>query len=520
MSNLEFTKEQLDQENLRRDKEKTDKLQEDFSPYAKDGFWKFCQYMAPEFYTDAKTPLKELCAVFQRVTLGELKKVLISFFPRGGKSRTTGLWIIWDLGYNPEGSFMRNCYNDTLAADLSKSTMDSLASDAYALVFPNVKLDNASRAKMNWQLAGTSITTYFGAGMNGTITGKGCNRAAIFDDPIKNPEEAMSEAYLEKIDTFIEYALTTRVEANSNCAEIIISTRWCDGDPIGLRENDPDWHKFIFPVLGEDEKSVCEEMFSTDKAIKVRDGWIKKARKWMWDALYMCIPSDASFAKLSLDTLKRFSMKDLEGKTPDEILAWCDYANKGSDNLSSPFCYRFGNKKFIVGAVFSNEDSIKLEKPLIEKIVRFKPEEFTFESQAGGIEFGTNLQRNYELIFDALNLDIDFATATTNKEIRIMLRLGEIKEDCYFLVDEEQDEHYKRFMTNLTGYGKYKNSKDDAADSMAGLLSMMSEVGDVEVECISSNNILDIKNPRVFTEPNIETEDESDDSEDSDVMIF
>jgi hypothetical protein len=91
--------------------------------------------------------------------------------------------------------------------------------------------------------------------------------------------------------------------------------------------------------------------------------------------------------------------------------------------------------------------------------------------------------------------------------------LGEIKNDCYFLVDEEQDENYRRFFNSLTAYGKYKYGKDDAPDSLATLLSVMGDICDVNVEYIGGNSeILD--NEYDYSDNG--TEDEDDD----DVTVF
>jgi hypothetical protein len=213
-------------------------------------------------------------------------------------------------------------------------------------------------------------------------------------------------------------------------------------------------------------------------------------------------------------------MKDLEGIVPDEIIGWCDYANKGTDNLSSPFAYVINGKKYIIGAVFSDEDSKQLEIPLLKKLVYFKPTEFVIESNQGGTEFADNFAEKYGNIFSAFGLEIETRSSSINKEIRILLRIGEMKSDCYFLIDEEQDEHYRAFMMNLVSYGRYKYTKDDAIDSMAGLLSMTSDIFDVDVNYLeneqsleySYNKILDIKRDNNF---NV-YESESDDS----VMIF
>jgi hypothetical protein len=514
MVDVEFTKEEFELEKQRRRRQKCDEKQLEFSPHSELGLWKFCQYLYPDFYTDDKKPLIELTEILRKVTLGELRKVLISFFPRAGKSRTTSIWIPWWLGYDPEGSFMRNCYNDNLAMDLSKAVLDIINLEQYAEVFPTVKTDPRASSKMAWQLDGTTITTYFGAGIKGTITGRGCNRAAILDDPIKDPEEALSETYLEKLDLFIETVHNTRINTTSGCAEIIIQTRWCGKDPIGLREDDPTWHKFIFPALNEETgKSVCEAMISTESLLARKNSWERKGLGWMFQALYQGRPADKAFAKLNLDSLKRFRMKDLEALgEPEETAAWCDYANKGSDYMSAPFCYRYGHRKYIVGAVFSNEDSIQLETPLLEKIAYFKPDDMVFESNAGGIEFATNLERNHRALFEFLGLELDCRSTSSNKEIRIMLKIGEIKSDCYFLEDDEQDPHYQRFMANLTNYGKYKFGKDDAADSMAGLLSMLSDSFDVDVESVGSGIESDYKNKIL----DIQDKDNNDESETED----
>ena len=48
--------------------------------------------------------------------------------------------------------------------DLSKAVLDTLNMDEYKVVFPNVKTDPKASSKMSWQLDGTTISTYFGAG--------------------------------------------------------------------------------------------------------------------------------------------------------------------------------------------------------------------------------------------------------------------------------------------------------------------------------------------------------------------
>ena len=99
--------------------------------------------------------------------------------------------------------------------------------------------------------------------LKGSIIGKGCKTAALLDDPIKNPEEALNEGFIERLELFIEAVHNTCIDPSSDCAQIIISTRWTDNDPIGQRLNDPTWVQFTFPALDENNKSICEDIIST-----------------------------------------------------------------------------------------------------------------------------------------------------------------------------------------------------------------------------------------------------------------
>lgn len=514
MTELNISLADVKSEELRRAKERSDELQAKFAPHVEGGFWAFCQHMIPGFYQDEKKPLYDLTEILRRITTGELKKVLISFAPRMGKSLTTTLWIIWQLGYDNNASFMRNCYGDSLAMELSKSCQDHIMSEAYREVFPAVKLDYRSSSKESWQLVGTTTTTYFGAGINGTITGKGCRTCAILDDPIKNPNEALSMTFLETLEMLIETVHNTRIDPNSDCAELIITTRWAEKDPIGNRLGDGTWSSFTFPMLDEDDKSICEAMIATERLLYLRDIWEQRGLSWMFSALYMCVPASKVIGKMSLESLKRFRRAELAQMEIDDVVGVCDYANKGKDYLSSPFAYIVDGKKYISDVMFSNEDSNKLIDRLGEKLLEHKPSVYVVESQQGGTEFATMLEDKFGDVLEMVGVEIETRSSSIKKEVRIMLQLGSIKEDCYFLEDDEMDEDYRKFFDNLTNYGKYKSGADDAPDSMAMLMTVAGSAYEIDVQALgvgdwSENKILDRK-----------TEDYTNESEDDDVVIF
>lgn len=517
---IQFTKEDLAKEKLRRQKEKSDRFQEQFSPYKKDGLWEFCKYYAPEFYFEEKFLLKKLCNIFQRVTLGELKKVLISFFPRGGKSRTTDLWIAWHFGYYPDASFMRNCYSAPLANELSQRIMDIIDSDKYRAVFPNIKLDPQMRSKDVWRIDGQQELSYFGSGIQGTITGRGCKTAAILDDPIKNPEEALSETFLNKVELAIAGSHNTRMDLKAKCAQIIISTRWSKHDPIGNRWDEDGWEKYTFSALGEDGKSICEAMFSTEDILDIKESLERKGMGWLFQALYQGIPVDNFVSKFNADELKYFSKQDLSVEGLQEVVAFCDYANKGTDYLSMPIAFVYGQDKYIVDVLFSDQDSETLKPQIIEMLYKYKPQRLVIESNQGGQEFYDGFIDKYENILNSLGIEVMPKYTTTNKEIRILVRSGEIKNTCYFLQQNERSEMYQMFFEQLIAYGKLKSGHDDAPDSLSGLLGMLSESGEVDVQYFGiDKKVLDNKyhNGNVVTEYE---DNKNNYSSDDDVIFF
>lgn len=488
MPKLSITKADIAKEKLRRARERTDDLQARFSPDNPDGFWEFCKYLEPDFFYEKKAPLKELCVLLQRVYTGEIKKVLISVKRRFGKSRACDLLIAWILIYDGEATFMRNCYSAPLALHLSKRVMDKLITEKYQLVAPHIKLDPKESSKEGWKVLGNSITTYFGTGIDGSIIGKGCKTIAFLDDPIKTPEEAMNPSFIDKLETFIEGVHNTCIEPNSGCAQIIISTRWSKDDPIGQRIDDPDWESFIFPALDENDKSFCEEIDTTENLLAIRNTWRKKGMGWLWDAMYQCQPVDDLMSKINKERLKRFRMKDLPDYPPDSIVAFIDYANKGSDYLSMPIAHVYGGDKYIVDTVFSSEDSGILKPYIVEKITKHIPNAVTCESNQGGQEFFDDVRQQMEHFLNEHDIQFSAKYTTTNKEIRILVRIGEIIESCHFLERDEQDAHYMRFFDNLVSYGRSRAVHDDAADSMAGLLGMLSSIDNVQLLYFTSDS--------------------------------
>lgn len=476
-------KQAIKEEKQRRARQKVDELQSRFSPSTENGFWEYLKYMMPKFFREEKILLKKLAGVLQRVSLGELKRVLISIYPRAGKSLICSYWITWDLGFGSDRTYMRNCYGETLATDLSKTVMDIMATSEYKSIFPEIKLDAKASSKLAWQIRGNTQLTYFGTGVGGSITGRGCNRASLFDDPIKNAEDGMNPAYLEKLELFYSSVIETRLDPTTSPAEIIIQTRWNENDPIGLRIGVGDWEHFSFPALDENMKSTCEAMNSTENLLKIRDGFYRAGNGWLFEALYQGIPINTLTAKFKKDELIYFKKADISDKMAEDKVCWIDYANKGKDYLSAVFAYKIEGHWYIVDVIFSNEPSEKLRPLILEKIIKHNPRIVIFESNQGGEEYSDSIEKELDGVVDTV---IDSIYTSTNKEIRILVRSGAIKKLRY-LDKSERDIQYLAFMNNLYSYSGKQNRIDDAPDSLAGLVGEIFQNNQATIFGVSIN---------------------------------
>lgn len=453
-----------------------------------NNFYAFCVYYDPDFYTPEKTYLKKLCDALQLVSDGKVKKLAVSLPPRGGKSYTVSIWCSWMIGKgyeNPDTSIMRNSYGGNLAEKFSYDIRDMIQSDKYLSVFPDVQLKGDHRRVEDWAVETGKQSTYFCAGVGGAITGKGCKTAAILDDPIKNLEDALSEVILEKTWNWVTSTHLSRLEAG--CPQIYIMTRWSKRDPLGmLFEKDgvdvekgimKDWFVVVIPALDEKGNSFCETVKTTEEYLHLK----KITDSYIWDAEFMQSPVEAKGLVFPAESLNRFTLKEinkyLDSKYEEEfdvIIGYTDTADEGTDYLASGTLAIIGDKGYLIDVVFT-QDPIEVTQPLVaQMIIATDQRMHRVESNNGGKGFGMKIK---ELVRDSGSLcNVKWKLNSTNKETRILMNSGVVKEFFYFREDYELGSDYDKFMGFLTSYVRLgKNKHDDAADMITGLAEMVSK---------------------------------------------
>jgi predicted phage terminase large subunit-like protein len=435
---------------------------------ARENFYCFCVYMDSSFFTKGKPHLKLIADEFQLVYEGKTKKLAISLPPRAGKSYITSLFCAWLLGKYPKGSIMRNSYAAKLAEKFSKDIRDGIITNPkYLQVFPDIKLSKNSQAVDGWSLDTNTQPSYFCAGVGGAVTGFGCKTVAILDDPIKNIEEALSETVIENVWNWYTSTHLSRLE--NECPEIHIATRWSLKDPIGrLTDLNSEEYNDKFKVisisaLDDNGQTFCQEIKTTEEYLDIK----KVTDDLIWEAEFMQNPVQSKGLLFPIGELNRFSLKDIATKKADAIIGFTDVADKGSDFLCSVSGKRFGEYTYINDVVFT-QDGVEITEPLVaDMIIRNKMDTMHIESNNGGYGFSRNVR---DLIRNKSYCSIMAEPTTKNKETRIIMNAGYIKQYFYFRDDYEAGSDYDKYMRQLTSYIKLgKNKHDDAPDSTTGL---------------------------------------------------
>lgn len=192
--------------------------------------------------------LTYLCSQLDRVTVGEIDRIMVFMPPRHGKS--TCVTERYPVYLHDMAKGMRTvvaAYNKDLAARFSRQSKE-LASRLGLLQGKSIETE--------WGTRGGGL--HRAVGIGGGITGFGAD-VFIIDDPIKDPKEAASPVYRQAVKDWFDKAASTRLEPGG--AMIIILTRWHEDDLAGWlqRERPKEWapdNIIEFPAIAMDHRDV------------------------------------------------------------------------------------------------------------------------------------------------------------------------------------------------------------------------------------------------------------------------
>lgn len=182
-----------------------------------------------------------------RVTRGEIKRLIIEMPPRHGKTDLATIrYSAYRIERDPRQRVIIGAYNQTLANKFSRK--------ARRIVSSRMKLSDERNAAEDWETGKDGGLRAVGVG--GGVTGQGGN-LIIIDDPVKNREEAESLTYRDKVWDWYTNDLYTRLEPNA--AIIVIMTRWHKDDLVGRILDSDDasnWTRIHLPAEAEADDQI------------------------------------------------------------------------------------------------------------------------------------------------------------------------------------------------------------------------------------------------------------------------
>lgn len=209
------------------------------------GFSRFLNKATPQFNWEPEH-LKEIRRHLDRVTTGEISRLLIFAPPRHGKSEQTTIhYPAYRLLTDQREKVIVAAYNRELASQFSRQTRRIVSRFGF-------KFAGDSNKQYEWQsIYGGGLTA---VGVGSGVTGKGASLLLI-DDPVKSRAEAESPAYRNRVLDWWRSDLLTRLHPGA--AVVIIMTRWVATDLAGQlleeqKEGGTQWTVLSLPALAED----------------------------------------------------------------------------------------------------------------------------------------------------------------------------------------------------------------------------------------------------------------------------
>lgn len=191
----------------------------------------------------------------ERTINGEFDHLMILVPYRHGKSTVSSYSApSWFLGQYPDKNVMIGSYNSTFARDFGKRNLDTVRTDMYHYIFPDLILDPDQQTQTWWKT--TKDGSLQSQGRGGSFQGSGAH-LGFLDDLIKNREEARSEAYRERVWDFYTGTFYNRLEWGQGASLILINTRQHDDDIVGriIREEGEKWTVIRMPAIAERDET-------------------------------------------------------------------------------------------------------------------------------------------------------------------------------------------------------------------------------------------------------------------------
>lgn len=317
-------------------------------------------------------------------------------------------------------------------------------------------------------------TTSVGAKNAGKVR---ANKYLLCDDIIGGIEEALNVNQLDKLWNI--YSVDARQRKVPGCKEIHICTRWSVHDIVGRLERmyegsdrvrflarpdiDPVTGKsnFAYDINGFDEEFFHDQELAMDEV--------------SYRCLYKNDPIEREGLLYTEQELRYFI--EMPMREPDAVLAVCDTKAKGTDFLTLPVFYQYGEDYYLADCICTDSSDFGVQYGRMAQIIAdHKVQECEFESNAGGDRVAFEVDK---LVKErGAWCSIITKPTETNKETRIIVNAAWVKAHVLFKPKDDwgTKTDYSVMMHWLLSYSvSGKNKHDDVPDAMANFALFVSQ---------------------------------------------
>ena len=225
--------------------------------------------------------IRLICDTLERVTSGEITRLVINVPPRTTKSTIVSVvWPAWDWVHNAGMQFLTGSHNMSLATRDALKCRRLIESQWYRTLFPQVRVTTDQNQKTRYDLDGGGHRIAFGMGSG--VTGEGGDRLVI-DDPHPASDGMWSAANRRMVCDTFDSELSTRLNDRSASAIVLIMQRLHELDLTGHCVKSGTWEHIVLPMEYDADISshhdwrrdkgdlLCEERFSAQDLQELRE---------------------------------------------------------------------------------------------------------------------------------------------------------------------------------------------------------------------------------------------------------
>lgn len=445
----------------------------------RSSLWEFQKQRNPNFFKDSRPHLKKISDVLQGVFERKLlkpdgtpyRKVILSIPPRHGKSYSLAGFNQWAYGQRHDTRIGVISYNDILTGRFSQGVRDQIAEEkatpdqiVYSDIFPEVKLRYGDSARGIWALEGEYFS-FLATSFGGTMTGIGFN-IGIIDDPIKLPEEAHNDAFLEGQFAWYADAFLSRLEEDAMV--VIVMTRWATRDLAGrvMDEEPNEWLYVKMETPMENGEMLCPELLSR----KTYEARARLTSPDIMAANYHQEPMDLKGALYqSFATYETVPREGTNGAPAVPLrLCYVDTADTGADYLCAIAADVVEGEGYVLDVIYTDEPMETTELRVARMLYDLRVTECIVESNNGGRGFGRNVERILWERYRWRGCRILMRAQRDNKEARMLTHSSFVERHIKYPADwQRRWRAYAQAMIRFQRKGR--NVHDDAPDATTGL---------------------------------------------------